>query len=284
VNPLDGRVQEDSAARIVRVFKEATVVGGAAYFNDKNNVGTAAALSTDGWLVMYLPGFDGTAKNWQTLSSEGKVVPVEKVLFDRASGLLYLKVAAQDRVVAFADALQTGDDVFAYENKVWSQASVEQTTASLGGLSHLDSAPAEGYTLTRSFAEGAPLFSRQGRFVGFVVKDNLVMPGQLFGPIVTSILTGQGAVYPTLGAEGWFDEDQPIVIDGQRVPGFLVNKVVGKNSVLKRGDVIEEVNGQIVHPTILWHTIYNETTIKATVRRANKNIVLTLPVQTISNP
>jgi hypothetical protein len=233
---------------------------------------------------MYSPGFDGQIKNWQVLDADGSVLPVQKALFDRVSGLVYLKISAQDRVVAFADVPQLGDDVFVHESGRWSPANIEYIDAPLTTTSHLDGAATEGYALTRSFSPGGAVFSRQGRFIGFVVKNNLVLPAQGFAPIVTAVLSGQGISYPTLGVEGSFNEEEPIIAGGERTSGFLVQKVVAKNSLLKRGDVISEVNGQIVTSSVLWHTIYTSKTISATILRAGKKITVTLTPLTISNP
>ncbi len=283
-NPFEGRVEEDSTNRLVSVYKGISAVGDATYLTAKDLVGEAAVLSTDGWLIMYLPGFDGSSKNWQVLDADGTVSPIQKVLFDRTSGLMYLKIAAQDRVVAFADEQQQGDDVFVREGKRWSPANIELLDAPLLAVSHLDSAPITGYALTRSFSPGAAVFTTQGRFIGFITKNNLVLPVQGFSSIVTAVLSGQGILYPTLGAEGAFNEEEPIVVGGERIAGFLVNKVVVKNSLLKRGDIITEVNGQIVTSAVLWHTIYTSKTIVATVLRANKKVTLTLTPLSISNP
>ncbi len=284
INPFEGRVEEDSTNRLVSVYKDISVVGDTSYFTSKNLVGEAAVLSTDGWLVMYAPNFDGVIKNWQVLDADGAVLPVQKALFDRLSGLVYLKISAQDRVVAFADILEQGDDVFVHEAKRWSAASIEQLNAPLSTASHLDSAPIEGYKLTRSSLPGSAVFTRQGRFVGFVTKNDAVIPVQGFSAIVTAVLSGQGIVYPTLGVEGSFTEEEPIIVGGELVNGFLVNKVVVKNSLLKRGDSIIEVNGQIVTSAVLWHSIYTSKTIAATVMRAGKKITLTLTPLSISNP
>ncbi len=284
VNPLEGRVAEDSSDRLVSVYKDTSVAGETRYLTDKNKVGEAVVLSTDGWLVMYTPSFDGVIKNWQVLDADGQVLPLEKTLFDRVAGLLYLKVVSQDRVVAFADVPKIGDDVFVHENGRWTQAAIESTDGSLFELSHLDSAPTTAYVVTRSFEAGAPVFSRQGRLVGFIAKNNLILPVESFAPIVTSVLSGQGVRYPSFGVEGLFDEDEPIIISGKRVSGFLVQKVLVKNSLLKRGDVILEVNGQIVTKPILWHTMYSNKEVRAVVLRAGTKIPLVLNFLPISNP
>jgi hypothetical protein len=197
---------------------------------------------------------------------------------------VYLKIADQDRVVAFADPPVIGDDVFVQENGAWSQASIENVATALSTGSHLDAAPTSGYSLSRTFSVGAPAFSRQGKLIGFVVGGNTVLPATSFAPIVTSVLSGQGIRYRSLGIEGWFNEEQPIVVGGERKQGFLVNKISSKTSPFKRGDVVIAINNQIVTQSILWHTITVSDTYSVTVVRSGKKVSFTVSPQLIVNP
>jgi S1-C subfamily serine protease len=95
------------------------------------------------------------------------------------------------------------------------------------------------------------------------------------------VLSQQPLSYPSLGVDGWFGDEQTIISEKIKVQGFMVTNVWSASSVLRRGDVLLEVNGRIVTPDNLWYTINNNQTVKVKILRATKVVELeTKVVQT----
>jgi type II secretory pathway component PulC len=58
--------------------------------------------------------------------------------------------------------------------------------------------------------------------------------------------------------------------------------VIAKTSPLKKGDVLLEINNEIVNPDFLWYTLKNNSEAKIKILRQGKNITITVPIISIS--
>ncbi len=287
---LEERVRDEMRSRIVGVYQEASSLGGVSYLKSSAKLGDALVASSDGWLVMYLARVEGNYKNWRALTADGAVYKIAQIIADPYSRLLYLKLAIpeqsaagngaeQFKVISFADKIDLLDDVFAYQDSNWHRSFVEYRRPLQSGTAHLDSAPVFAYALSGPARTGAVVVNNQGRVVGLMIDEQTLLPSSAITHILPAVLSKLAVTYPSLGIEGWFDDEQPIIVRGGRKTGFLVNRVL-KKSPLKRGDFILEINGQVMDWDGLWYNINNKT-VHLKVWRNNQLLELETPTVAI---
>lgn len=284
---LEERAQKEAAERIVEIYMSVEYAGAAGYLPRKNKLGDALVVSSDGWAVMRAESYAGAVRATKALLSDGNVYGVEKVLFDRYAGMAYLKIApaapaagsSQFKVASFAESFKEGD-IFVRVDGEWRYGWAERATVSPAVSAHADFAPVTAHAVSASFPAGTIAVNAQGRVVGIVGGDGRMLAATRVTRVLPSILSAQKIVYPTLGAEGWHGEEQPAVVNGQEVKGFLVARVFGK-SVLRRGDIVQEINGQIATPDSLWYNIEGKKTAKLKVWRSGKILEIDAPVSRI---
>lgn len=287
---LEDRVRAEVSSRIVTVHKGLAGLNGANYLNKK--IGDGIMLSSDGWLAMYQPNYDGSYKNIYVVTADGQVWQPEKALLDKYSGILYLKIKDnQFKVAGFIDENSALDDVFVFYNSYWYHGSALYPSLNYK-IPHLDSAPVLSYSLNGSFNVGEIAINNQGRVVGFITEKNLLLPSYYLTRILPKVLSQQALSYPSLGADGWFNEEQTIVSEkakphtdsadessiGEKVQGFLVTNVWAIASPLHRGDVLLEINGRVVTVDNLWYIISGSQTLNVKVLRAGKMVDLTVKI------
>lgn len=282
---LEQRVREEIKDRIVSVYSDISQIGGTYYFNQEQKLGEGVVVSSDGWLVVYAALDPEKYKNWRVLTAQGKIFGVERALNDKYTGLTFLKIAQSGTValykqIEFSERISSGDDIFIYEDKVWQHGLVAYSfyQSQESQLAHLDSLSVMRYFLTPSFKTGSLVVNNQGRMVGIIAKDGSLLPSEHIQALLPTILTKQIIVHRSLGVEGWFNEEQPVILDSVRANGFIVYKVLGKQSLLKPGDVIIEANNKIVDPESLWYTIRYNQEVELKVLRQKKIISLKIPV------
>ena len=274
---LEERVKLEVADRVATVYGAVSSVGVANYFNAKDKLAEAVIVSSDGWLVMSALSGRTDYKNWRVLLVDGSVYPLAKILADRYVGLVYLKLALgkdaaagrQFKVVSFGDKISPLDEVFAYQDKNWRYGWVQYPVYNSAGRARLDSAAGPSFALNGSFAPGAVVIGVQGRVLGFVSADGLLLPNSFLTRILPGVLSSQKISYPSLGAEGWFSEEQPIIIGTEKVNGFMVSRVWSAGSNLLRGDVILEINGYVATADNLWYNLSNQS-VKLKIWRNGK--------------
>ncbi|OGH69022.1 MAG: hypothetical protein A2754_00995 [Candidatus Magasanikbacteria bacterium RIFCSPHIGHO2_01_FULL_47_8] len=273
------RGESGMADKIFTIYQKLTTVNGAGYFAPGDKVADAVVVTSEGWAVAYLPNFDGKYKDWRILGARGLVYRADRAVEDRRSGLVYLKLSPpatlqssqeQFKVVAFSDGVDRLDDVLVFQNSVW-YPSFSLGSVKLLGESHLDTAPGMAYALGTNFKSGAIAVDNQGRFVGFVTKDAVVLPASAIIHVLPGIQTAKNLLYPSLGVEGWFSDERPILANEEQVAGFLVTRVVSAKSALRKGDIIVEVNGRAINSDTLWYN-RDETKVRLKVLRAGKPV------------
>lgn len=271
---LESHIREEVSSRIVSVYKISSNINGAGYLNKK--IGDGVILSSDGWLAMYQPNYDGAYKGLNVVAGDGKVWQPEKALWDKYSGILYIKIPdGQFKVAGFVDENSALDEVFIFHNSYWYHGSVLYPSLNYQ-IPHLDSAPLVSYSLNGSFNVGEVAINNQGRIVGFITEKNLLLPSYYITRILPNVLNKQSLSYPSLGVDGWFSEEQTIVSDKTKITGFLVTNVWSAPNQLRRGDVIREINGRIVTTDNLWYIVSNSQTLNLKVLRAGKVIDVTV--------
>jgi len=279
---LEEKIAGEIKDRIFTIYESASVVGSNSYLKKSDKLGEAIAISSDGWLAMYLPNYTANYKNWRALSGDGSAYSLEKVVFDRYAGVVYLKLTnmttdgqsnSQFKVVSFSDSVRSFDEIFVYQNDNWYRGLVSYGVYS-AGVVHMDTAPVLFYSLNMSADAGSVAINNQGRVVGLINKEGLLLPNVYLTRIMPGILNRQAVAYTSLGVDGWFSKEQPIISKNEKVSGFMVNRVWGKSSPLKKGDIILEVNGKLIEAEdYLWYSNTNEM-VKLKVLRGEKTLEL----------
>jgi len=275
---IEDRVRIELDDRIGSVYRELSATAGVNYLNKDKKIGEAFFISSDGWMALYYPAFDGSYKNWRVLLKNGSSFVVQKVVRDVNSNLVYLKISpinqsAQFKVVNFGDSVNINEDIFVYNNSSWHHTWVVNKISKAAIVPHLDSAPTLTYEIGNGFNAGNLAVNSQGKVVGVVTQDQYVLPSSYVVGILPSILSVQKVVYPSLGVYGWFSEEQPIIIKNESTVGFVVTRVMS-GSNLKLGDVVLEINGTVVNAGNLWYNIISNQTVKLKVLR--KGVVIEL--------
>ena len=261
---LDEKVRDEKVnGRLALVYATAVPFGQTVTLGQKDKLGDAMIVGSDGWLAMYRPAGIQNYKNWRVILSDGSFYRLEKAFFDRYAGLAYLKLAKnktsdQDSIqlnnlVDFREAdLKAGDDIFIFKNNEWYHGLATYEVRRSETIPHLDTMPSLFFALDGVYSAGAVAVNNQGRVVGIVTDKNLLLPVTYMARILPRVLSEEKIAYPTLGVEGWLDTEQPIIIDRQNIHGFAVARVFS-GAILKKGDIITEVNGQIVDRDKMWY-------------------------------
>lgn len=270
---LEDRVRQEISSRIVSVYQGESNLNGVNYLKQK--IGDAIVVSSDGWIAMYKPDFDGNFKSLAILAQDNSVYQLENALQDRYSDVLYLKIkGGQFEVVNFSDALSISDDVFIYNNSYWERTLPQYAVFGASSIPHLDTAPIQFYHLDTKFRSGNVAINNQGRVVGLMKNDGSLLPSIYITRILPQVLSNQVIIYPSLGVDGWFSEEAPIVVDKNSIAGFAVTKVWSANNKLRKGDVITEINGRVVTADNLWYIITSNSTLRLKIIRADKVLEL----------
>lgn len=280
---LENRIRSEVASRIVAVHRGTASVGEVNFFNKK--IGDGIILSSDGWLALYQPSYDGNYKNIYVVVERGNIFQPENAVWDKYSGVLYLKIKnEQFKVVGFVDESENLDDIFVWQDNNWYHGVVLYRIFNYK-IPHLDSAPIRSYSLNGTFNAGEIAINNQGRVVGMIGEDNLLLPGFYISRVLPKVLSRQSLAYPSLGVEGWFGEEQTIFVDsdetsktGETAQGFLVTNVLTSGNLLKKGDLLSEINGRVVTADSLWYIINDNESVTARVLRNGKVIEVTVKV------
>ena len=280
---LDVRTRVEIEDRVASVYRDISGTAGINYLSPDKKIGEAIFVSSDGWLTLYHPTYNGDFKNWRVLLNGGHSYVVQKVLKDTNSNLVYIKInadqsGAQFKVVNFGDESKLLEDVYVYSHNSWYHTWITNKVSQSFRSPHLDSAPSTAIELNESFDEGDLVIGAQGKIVGLVSSGHYVLPGQYIANVLPGILGAQKVTYRTLGVFGWFSQQQPIIVKNELTSGFAVARVFLDKSKLKAGDIILEVNGQIADSENLWYNIISNQNLKLKVLRKGKIIEFTQDV------
>jgi len=276
---IDAKVREEKVdGRLVTVYATAVSFGQATTLNSSDKIGDAMIVGSDGWLAMYRPSGIVNYKNWRVILADGSSYRLENALLDKYSGLVYLKlaknkVAGQDSIqlnnlVDYREAeLKAGDDIFIWQKNEWYHGLATYAIRAGKTIPHLDTAPNQFFALDGTYSTGAVAINGQGRVVGVVTEQNLLLPVTYMARILPRVLSEQKIFYPTLGVEGWFSSEQPLVYADQRLDGFAISRVLS-GTILKKGDVITKINGEIVSVDKMWYN--KDQVLKLNVWRNGK--------------
>ena len=274
---LELQILEEVKSKIASIYNITPLTDKVDIVNSKEKIGEAFVVSSDGWLALYIPEYKDNFKNWQVITNEGKIVALEKAVYDSYTNILFLKVSTDalqnfSKQMEFVERAQAGDDVFVYENGFWNYSTIAQEQQMNVVVPHLDSLSSKQYILTEDFSSGSVVITPQGRMIGVVVKNKHILPSVAITDRLSTVLSQGKIAYPSLGVEGWFNTEVPIVVKENRTSGFYVENIISKQSVLKRGDIILLINNEVVDPTTMWYTVRNNTEVTMSILRAGKVI------------
>ena len=277
---LQARAQSKIKDEVFSIYLKSTTAGIVTYFSEMDKVGDGVMSVTSGWLLSYVPNFDGRTKDWVAVAENGSLYSVSKSLFDKRTGLAYLKIEPrikkpgvteqQFRVATFNEGLSQYDEVFVYEGGRWHSTMTSGQVAASEN-SHLDTASANLYNLTDSFKNGSIAIDSAGNMVGFIVGQSSVMSLVNENYFLNGIDIKKQIVYPSLGVEGWYSDEKTLVINEEKISGFMVSKVLGNRQFFQKGDVVLEINGRSANRENLWYNI-NSSEVRVSVWR-NGNII-----------
>ncbi|TAN33841.1 serine protease [Patescibacteria group bacterium] len=277
---LEERVRHEMSSRIISVYKKTSRFAGVDFLAQEDFLGSAIAVSSDGWLALYLPRYDGV-KTFTALTGAGRILKIEKYLYDRHAEILYLKAknSEQFKVVIFEERAAPGDDAFVFDGD-WRRTTIGRAAWS-SQLPRLDSAPARFFTLSDSgIVAGRVAANSQGRIIGLTMENSRLLPSEYITRLLAAVL-GRGVVeYPTLGVEGWFSDERPLLAGANRTNGFLVVRLLdgasapvrAREGILAKGDIILEIDGRVVDSGNLWYNIVDKSRIKLKILRQEKEM------------
>ena len=287
---LEDRVRIEVSDRIVSVYSQLDGNTAVGYVRAENKIGDAVVLSSDGWLAMYHKGGVGNYKKWKALAAGGAVYDFEKALFDDKLDVLFLKISLQKetdvqrsggqfKVVSFAEKSDLLDEVYAFNDGGWQYSWISALVSGVFGVPHADGAPAWGYRLRYDFAPGAVVVSGQGKVVGLVANNGYVISSEHIMRPMSQVLEKQKIIYSTLGVEGWYDFEWPIIVNGERRSGFYVSRIMDIKSPLHIGDVITEIDGKVLGGAVgensdLWYNLNGKSDAQLIVWRVGKSVAV----------
>lgn len=285
-NQAENRISE----KVFALYQKSTVQNGVRVLSPADHIADGVVGVTSGWLIAYVPNYDGRFQNWAIVGPTGALYRASNVLDDKRSGVVYVKIirfdstdssaqAEQFKVATFGDTPQKFDDVFVYQGGEWLSTFSVGSTENTNGASQLDSVPVANSGLAASFKNGSLVIDASGDLIGFVVDDNALLPISPLTSIFNAIENRTSVTYQTLGVEGWFSDNHPLFVNGEQVVGFLVNKTDVAKTLLRKGDVILEINGRPMTEENLWYTI-GDKTVRLKVLRAGKEMEIEIaPVE-----
>lgn len=291
MNALSDATLAELNQSVVTIYSKLSDESGVKFFDQRDMVGPAVVLSNDGWIVLQRSAnIPAVSRVWRVFTSGGAVFEIEKTALDNTGGFLYLKLAVPAslgaetaaaisfRPVVFAESPRAGDTVYVGKNGFYQSAIIAGVSSVFGKIPHLDTATSLGYLLDANVSAPAVVVTESGKFLGMVVSGQVAAPAFAIDRIWPQVLGSGKIAYPSLGVEGWFANERPIIVQGKRQSGFVVTSARSPGSLLRRGDVVTLVAGEPITPASWYSAVQNSTKVAVTVLRANKTIELTVPV------
>jgi S1-C subfamily serine protease len=107
--------------------------------------------------------------------------------------------------------------------------------------------------------------------IGFIRDRAIVMSMVNENYFLNGIEDKKQILYPSLGVEGWFSDEKIIVVNEEKISGFVVTKVDGNKQLFQKGDIILQVNGRPADRTNMWYTINNQK-VRVSIWRSGSTI------------
>lgn len=265
-------------------------------------LGSGFFLTADGWIVSTEAAVSNPQKNYLILTENDKFYPVEKIIKDSFTGVVFLKISASNMPVMKLDDkenISLGEEISIFDkDKNISVAFLKQ-------LEYCPDANREnlirntekfcGFILTdKNFDEnfyGSALISLDKSLIGIIGKDKQIIPSYYFKNLVNQILKNGAIDRPYLGID-FVDLSSLVLSEADRIyftkmsenKGILISKIAKNSSAAKagllKGDIIlkidkETINHKIGFSELLQNYISGDT-LELTILRLGKEEVVKL--------
>lgn len=202
--------QPSSAARIVR---RAAALEADGYLQPEQVIGTAVAVTSDGWFVLPASILEGEAINTISLAIRGGLAPTTKAIRDKSTGLVYVKVDVQNLTSANfvrPNLVEEGTTLYAESSPTTfvPVALSDLTFAEGSQTSEIQSRRMRVIVSKDANLFGSPLRDASGRVVGIVDVFDAVHGSWLVIPVGTvpsdiASIVSEGVIRrATLGVRG----------------------------------------------------------------------------------
>lgn len=254
--------------RVAGIYKKKSSVSATNFLDQlyikEELLGRGAVLTSDGWFITYMGIVNGYTKDELVIIFDSQIYDVEKIEFDLASQVVFLKVSAQNlpvnRLGESAD-IQAGDIIFlSREDNMVINYLEDIHYINVKERENLLQSSEEHYSfflLQNSIDDGfvgGPVFNNQGEVIGLLTnQDNnkLVIPINHFYGFITDVLRGEEISRPYLGVKfidlsqsaGLTKEDGAYNIRGIKLNSlagaFIYNSPVLVNAVVSKSPAME---------------------------------------------
>lgn len=288
VSVLDSQV----AQRIVRIFDGRKKVLGTAY--PKNSfIGEAVLLTSDGWAVVYQKRFlEWQYANWEVVDFQGKSYRIEKNIYDRNTGLTYIKIDGED---FRSDIKFASESSVEKAGVVWVVAQTNRIPVLLGeNISVKDDN--SDYTIfderfrreiLADIEPGKIIMNEKGELYGFSDENGTLVEAREVAGQLNQLTQGGSPQYYGLPVSGY--EVEVIRNQGDSVNelGLYVYRgtsVRPSTSTVVAGDIIIEVNGEPYSPERIRGQIFSssERDVQMTVLRNDTLEGITIKTQKLA--
>ena len=261
---------EELKGEIVKIFlvkKEGKDILSNAYL-DKEILGSGFILTNDGWIISTEAVISNIQKNYLVLTEDNKFYPVEKIIKDDFTGVIFLKIFAVDLpVVKLADK----DDITVGQEILIFDKTKRLFIDSLSQLKYcLLEEKKDLIRSTEKFCEfllinkdldesfnGSALINLDKSFIGIVDKNKQIVPSYYFKNLVNQILKKGEIERIYLGIDfidlsyvtATFDNVvQPTLAKNK---GVLIHQLAkdspAAKSDLKKDDIILKIDNEVIN-------------------------------------
>ncbi len=277
---VDPFIVRHANERTIKIFDKRRKVGQTFYSDDALILETSL-LSSDGWAVGAYPSYlSGEEWSWEAVDSEGNVYDIEKKIFDRTTGLLYIKYEGSGfRIFSFFQWDNFPDHLFVWglKNKSVAQTFLRDIKKTTTNRIYSISGQHFFYN-TESFVSGATVLDEQGALVGFVGKNGKIIPSFWIENHLPAILSGSSINLKGLPVTGSYIDVGLQDKENQRtgdISGFYVSH--RGSTPLRTGDVIISINDKNIHSVFTpYHILDAPDDFSLSVLRGGKEIELSV--------
>ncbi|MFH0857573.1 MAG: hypothetical protein V1848_02385 [Candidatus Magasanikbacteria bacterium] len=253
---IDAATQHSIRLRLVSIYDKRYALSNG-FYNESAQVGKAVVLSSDGWAVMHVENTELlTQKNislFEALDYKGEKFVLEKVQVDKEAKVVYVKLQGNGfHVAAFTDWDRFDVDslLWSVDWNKWKQVYVDQIIKGKEKTLYPIWETQYAFVIAPEIREGTLLFDKSGYFVGFAGGENTLLWAWKVEEQLGKLLDGKPFAYSVVKVDGFVADIPPGSGVENITTGFSIQNTNG-NTLLKTGDVILKIDGELVNPKIL---------------------------------
>lgn len=267
--PFDQAVIDDVVSKMIPVYGAVRSQGEVKYFDPYDLLSEAIPVSSDGWFVITVTSSPRPGTMWYVVGTNGAYATTTQIVFDPLYQLAYFKINRSTAVwggkpLGFAREPLVGDRVYMFSHAKLEPGIVETGIPDKESL--LTSGAIPTLRVAQVSASSGFAVDRSGRLVGIQLLNGLLLTPKYFEDSLPTIFSHRPLVRFSVGVMGWFSEQAPIFSGTHRVTGFVVTKTLDKNSLLKKGDIVEKFGNNVVRIDGAWYTVGTTSTTSLILR------------------